>query len=65
MLDPRGRVPDRLIDASQAQEFIQYLIASPWDGTTKVRVAKGWAVVTGSQFHPSALALIQKSGLDA
>jgi hypothetical protein len=65
MLDPRGRMPADLIDASKAQQAISYIIASPWDCTTKVRVAKGWAVLTGSVFAPETLARIEKSGLDA
>jgi hypothetical protein len=65
MLDPIGRLPKELIDATRAREAVAYIIASPWDSTTKVRVLKGWAVRTGVQFAPSTLARVEKSGLDA
>jgi hypothetical protein len=65
MLDPIGRMPAELIHASRAQEAVNYIIASPWDCTTKVRVLKGWAVRVGVQFTPATLARVEKSGLDA
>jgi len=65
MLDPIGRIPKELIDATRAREAVDYIVKSPWDCTTKVRVLKGYAVRTGVQFSPDTLARVEKSGLDA
>ena len=65
MLDPRGRMPAELIDRAKAADAVSYILASPWDAVTKVRVAKGWAVLAGVRFAPETLARIELSGGDA
>ena len=65
MIDPIGVMPAFLLTAEAKTAAVYFIKLSPWDSTTKVRIAKGWAALVGEKFTFQELDAIDASGIDA
>jgi hypothetical protein len=62
-LNPHGLMPETLIDASQRQAALTWVLLAPHTGAWKIDLWRGWGIETGSRLTADEYNLVGRSGV--